>query len=152
MLWTGGCGIYCTACCCPCLVFGYNMSTLSNTECMFGGNQSLAALVYLLGACVGGLQVFVHCFGREAIRKKYSIPGDGFSDCCTALFCMPCALVQVSILTSTLRSSYKVFLLEYFLPFFETQEYNQTHGSDTAVSGQRFGCPLEPVTENSMKN
>ena len=83
--------------CCPCVVFGQNVETLSKDECLLGGNCQVAAFAGLLGIFLSPAYAFLVCFERSAIRKKYQLEGGDVSDCCCALWCTCCVLIQVTI-------------------------------------------------------
>ncbi|KAJ3925184.1 MAG: PLAC8 family-domain-containing protein [Lentinula lateritia] len=93
----------CKACFCPCLVFGQNkirMDHLANHNspeptgeanggaCAVHGVMTFFSLV---GGCV--LQVPL----RATIRDRYGIDGSCLGDCCTSIWCYPCALTQEHI-------------------------------------------------------
>jgi Cys-rich protein (TIGR01571 family) len=93
---TGGCSTFCLALWCPCVAFGQSMEPLSKEDCLFGGNCQSASCAWFLGAVVCAPSIIcITCIGRTAIRKKYGIEGDDFSDCCASYWCHPCVLVQV---------------------------------------------------------
>ncbi|KAJ4485311.1 PLAC8 family-domain-containing protein [Lentinula aciculospora] len=93
----------CTACFCPCILFGRNKTRMDhlanhNSPEPTGDTNGEACAVHgittslsLLGGCI--LQIPL----RATIRDRYSIAGSCLGDCCTSIFCYPCALTQEHI-------------------------------------------------------
>ncbi|KAJ3785412.1 PLAC8 family-domain-containing protein [Lentinula aff. detonsa] len=104
--------ICCKACFCPCIIFGRNKARIDHlanhnspepTGEMNGGGCAVHGIMTslsLLGGCVMQIPL------RATIRDRYSIAGSCFGDCCTSIFCYPCALTQEYIEISAEEHSF----------------------------------------------
>ncbi len=107
---TPGC---CSACCCPCSIFGHLAAAMKPEEMFCGGNycggcclfyslhlisQLIDALFAPLGTIIFPTSTIVHCPARGAIRKKFNIPGSECEDCMIVWCCNCCALAQVKLI------------------------------------------------------
>jgi len=95
------CGTCVFAWCCPCLVFGKNVSRLDHLQIQGRPHPSGGDMVN--GDCVTygallycGCPCLVHMGKRGATRGRYSIEGSGGSDFLCTWCCIPCSLTQES--------------------------------------------------------
>ncbi|KAE9402020.1 PLAC8-domain-containing protein [Gymnopus androsaceus JB14] len=121
--WSSGlCGCYtgddhemdtcCTACFCPCIIFGRNKTRMDhlanhNSPEPSGGRtegdcatHGIMSFFFIVGGCA--LQVPL----RATIRDRYSISGSCLGDGCTSVWCYPCALTQEHIEISAEEHSF----------------------------------------------
>ncbi|KAJ7595784.1 PLAC8-domain-containing protein [Mycena floridula] len=87
--------------CCPCIMHGRNKNRrvyLARHQYPHPGRYfSSACWEYLcLALLFPGVACFIQCENRGEVRRRYKIKGSECSDCCAAMWCRPCDLVQVS--------------------------------------------------------
>jgi len=71
--------------CLPCVQYGYNAEAIGDGDCFMRG--ATLCLCSCIGCIIAGGT-------RTNIRNKYGLAEDPCNDCCTAWFCLPCALSQ----------------------------------------------------------
>ncbi|KAF8885344.1 PLAC8-domain-containing protein [Infundibulicybe gibba] len=87
------------ALCCSCVLYGRNKQRLNHLN-QSGAPHPNGGGLFSSDCCIHaaavscGLGWITQCFTRSSVRSRYHIKGGVLSDCCTALFCAPCDLVQ----------------------------------------------------------
>ena len=95
-------GSCCTACCCPCLMFGKIRSNLDKiTRPQKSTSMTTQAAGYYLGKQIAGdsFGTFLEFALRSEVRDRLGIEGSLVNDCLVAGFCSPCGLTQMEVET-----------------------------------------------------
>merc|ERR1719442_298968 len=111
----GGCGVWCCATSCPCVLVGQYHEKAGTDKCaMMGGVKmgipiafvAIGAVLSQLGGdifyIIGMLIVIISeqtamtfvLLGRQKLAAKYGIPCAFCPDCCIVEACFPCAIIQ----------------------------------------------------------
>ncbi|KAL1744592.1 PLAC8 family-domain-containing protein [Schizophyllum fasciatum] len=99
-------GLFCRACCDPCVVYGRNKQRYEHLV-MYGTPDPQEGEGMGTGRDACQKHAFVTCFFaagwlfqirlRGRIRERYGIRGSCMGDCCRSSLCQPCSLMQESL-------------------------------------------------------
>ncbi|KAL1679624.1 PLAC8 family-domain-containing protein [Schizophyllum commune] len=101
---TEDCGLFCRACCDPCVIYGRNKQRYEHLH-LYGvpdpqngkgekGDDACQRHAWI--TCFFGSGWLFQIPLRGKLRKRYGIRGSCMGDCCSSSFCQPCALAQES--------------------------------------------------------
>jgi Cys-rich protein (TIGR01571 family) len=85
----------------PCIVYGQNKHRYEHlnakgTPHPTGGPMCSGSCMTHGLSTICGLNFLFQMVNRGHVRRRYNIKGSGCGDCCAALWCTPCQLVQES--------------------------------------------------------
>ncbi|ORY76050.1 hypothetical protein BCR37DRAFT_335876, partial [Protomyces lactucae-debilis] len=87
------CHLCLTAFCCPCVVYGRNVTRMQNPTDPDDFPINLPCLFYYFLGCFG-LQCCLGAFSRVQHRSQMGVEGDPLEDFCAHFCCTTCALTQ----------------------------------------------------------
>ena len=93
------CFSVCAGFCCPWALLGQNADRLPSGHYCTNGTCVVSGFIYLACCCIpcigGPLWAAVHhCSIRKSLRKTYGLAPEPYPDCCVALLCPCCAVIQ----------------------------------------------------------